>query len=298
MMDFLRRRCCAVVLISLVGCGVTTNAARSAWLNDVRSTETLVWSDEFNGSTAGSTAQSAPDIQNWTYDTGNGGWGNHELETYCAYGSNTAPCDVKNPNAYVGGDGYLHIVTRNPANGVYTSARIKSQGLKSFQYGRMEARIKIPEGSGYWPAFWLLGNDIETAGWPSCGEIDVMENVGKTPHSVSGSIHGDGINKTTVYTLDHDAKFGDAFHIFGILWSPGEILFYVDSPTNIYATYTRDKMPHGSVWPFDSQKFFFILNVAVGGNWPGSPNATTAFPQEMLVDYMRVYAESAGIPAQ
>jgi len=293
MKSFLRRHSCAFFLICLVGCGVTTNAARNAWLNDV-STETLVWSDEFNGA-----AQSAPDTKNWTYDTGNGGWGNQELETYCAYGSNTAPCDVKNPNAYVGGDGYLHIVEHNPASGVYTSARMKTQGLQSFQYGRMEARIKIPEGQGYWPAFWLLGNDIETAGWPPCGEIDVMENVGKRPQSIMGSIHGSGINKTTVYTLDHDAKFGDAFHIFGILWSPGEILFYVDSPTNIYATYPRDKMPHGSVWPFDSQKFFFILNVAVGGNsGGGSPNATTVFPQEMLVDYVRVYAEPAGIPAQ
>lgn len=251
-----------------------------------------MWSDEFNVATT----PSAPNPENWTYDTGAGGWGNGELETYCAYGSTAAPCDAKNPNAYVGTDGYLHIAARNPANGVYTSARLKSEGLQSFQYGRLEARIKMPEGQGFWPAFWMLGDSINSTPWPACGEIDIMESVGSTPSTNYGSIHGTGFTGTqigTATTLANGAKFGDAFHTFGIVWSPKLMKFYVDSPTNVYATYTPASLPQGAVWPFDAGKFFFILNVAVGGSWPGAPDKTTVFPQEMLVDYVRVYAEPA-----
>jgi beta-glucanase (GH16 family) len=252
--------------------------------------ERLVWSDEFNGATG----QSAPNPRNWTYETGAGGWGNKELETYCAYGSATAPCDPSKPNAYVGRDGYLHIVARSSGSGVYTSARLKSEGLKSFQYGRIEARIKMPKGQGMWPAFWTLGDDIERVPWPACGEMDIMESVGSKPSTNYGSIHGTGFTGTligTSYTLPGNAKFADAFHTFGILWSPKQIAYYVDSPANVYATYTPASLPQGAVWPFDKGKFFFLLNVAVGGAWPGPPDATTVFPQEMLVDYVRVYAE-------
>lgn len=253
--------------------------------------EALVWSDEFNEATA----PSAPNSHNWTYDTGPARW-NNELETYCGYDSSTAPCDAKNPNAYVGTNGYLHIVARSPSSGVYTSARLKSEGLRSFQYGRIEARIKMPEGQGMWPAFWMLGNDISTVDWPACGEMDIMESVGKLASTNYGSIHGTGFTGTaigTAYTLPNNARFGDAFHTFGILWSPKVLKYYVDSPTNVYATYTPSSLPQGAVWPFDAGKFFFILNVAVGGDWPGSPDKTTVFPQEMLVDYVRVYAEPA-----
>ncbi|MFZ0663081.1 MAG: glycoside hydrolase family 16 protein [Acidobacteriaceae bacterium] len=254
--------------------------------------ETLVWSDEFNGATA----PAAPNRLNWTYDTGAGGWGNSELETYCAYGSSTAPCDPSNPNVYVGTDGYLHIVARNPASGVYTSARLKSQGLQSFQYGRIEARIKMPAGQGMWPAFWMLGDNITTHPWPACGEMDIMENIGSQPSINHGSIHGTGFTGSaigTAYTLTSGQKFSDGFHTFGIVWSPKSIKFYVDSPTNVYATYTPASLPQGAVWPFDDGKFFFILNTAIGGAWPGSPDKTTVFPQEMLIDYVRVYAEPA-----
>ncbi len=278
MINFLCRGCCILICCLLVACGTDINAANNL------GPETLVWSDEFNSNSA----QSAPDSKNWTYDTGASGWGNQELENYCAYGSNTTPCDAKNPNAYVGNDGYLHIVARNPANRVYTSARLKTQGLQSFQYGRMEARIKIPEGQGFWPAFWMLGDDMSSAGWPACGEIDIMENVGKTPYSISGSIHGPGLNKTVPFVLSD--KFGSGFHTFGIVWSPSKMMFYVDSLNNVYATYTSANLPSGAVWPFNEEKFFFVLNVAVGGNWPGPPDATTTFPQEMLVDYVRVYS--------
>jgi len=154
---------------------------------------TLVWSDEFANST-GSPAQPNPLV--WTYDTGNGGFGNQELENYCAWGSTATPCSTTQPNAYVGTDGYLHIVAEQPSAGVYTSARMKSVGLFSFQYGRIEARMKLPEGQGLWPAFWLLGNNIATINWPACGELDVMEHIdGSNPQNVGydwvqGSVHG------------------------------------------------------------------------------------------------------------
>jgi beta-glucanase (GH16 family) len=252
--------------------------------------EVLVWSDEFNGA-----ANSRPDPVNWTYDVGASGWGNKELETYCAWASNTDPCNASSPNAYVGGDGYLHIVARAPRDGVYTSARLKSDGLKSFQYGRIEARIKIPEGQGIWPAFWMLPDDIATVGWPAAGEIDIMENIGKEPSIYHGSLHMTGSDLSEQYSLPHGAKFAAEFHIYGMLWTPGHIQFYVDSPANIFATFNAADLPKGAHWPFDSRKFFVLLNVAVGGSWPGSPDATIHFPQEMLVDYVRVYSAPAGI---
>ncbi|HEX5235454.1 MAG TPA: glycoside hydrolase family 16 protein [Silvibacterium sp.] len=293
MKTLIHRLGCIPLLVLLAACGGAATSSMDKGNSSAGSgvtKETLVWSDEFNGATA----PGAPNPQNWTYDTGAGGWGNSELETYCAYGSSAAPCDAKNPNAYVGTDGYLHIVARNPASGVYTSARLKSQGLQSFEYGRIEASVKMPEGQGFWPAFWMLGDDINSKPWPACGEMDIMESVGNKASTNYGSIHGTGFTGTAVgtgYTLPNGAKFEDAFHTFGILWSPKLIKFYVDSPTNVYATYTPASLPQGGVWPFDAGKFFFILNDAVGGAWPGSPDKTTVFPQEMLVDYVRVYAE-------
>lgn len=292
MVKFARRLSCVSMCWFLAACGSGLSVASKSGASGSSSPnqETLVWSDEFNGTTS----PSAPNPKNWTYDTGGGGWGNSELETYCAYSSNSAPCDPNQPNAYVGSDGYLHIVARQPASGTYTSARMKSQALESFEYGRIEASIKMPAGQGFWPAFWMLGDNIATVNWPACGEMDIMESIGKMPSTNYGSIHGTGFTGTaigTAYTLPNNTKFANAFHTFGIIWSPKKLQYYVDSPTNVYATYTPSNLPQGAVWPFDSGKFFFILNVAVGGSWPGSPNATSVFPQEMLVDYVRVYAE-------
>ncbi len=249
----------------------------------------LIWSDEFNGP-----AKSQPDPNNWTYDMGASGWGNQELETYCAWASHAPPCNAANPSAYVAGDGYLHIVARDLGKGVYTSARLKTQGLKRFQYGRIEARIKIPEGQGIWPAFWMLGDNIATVDWPACGEIDIMENIGKRPSTVYGSIHAPRGDLTNSFSLPNDQKLASAFHTYGIIWSPQLLQFYIDSPTNIFATYTPADFPKTAGWPFDSGKFFIILNVAVGGKWPGNPDATSIFPQEMLVDYVRVYGQAQG----
>jgi beta-glucanase (GH16 family) len=259
---------------------------------------TLVWSDEFSNSTS---ANAAPNPQVWTYDTGTDCCGNNELETYCAWGSATAPCNPANPNAYVGTDGYLHIVAQQPTAGtaVYTSARLKSQGLFSFQYGRIEARMMLPESQGMWPAFWLLGNNIATVNWPACGELDVMEHIdgSNTPFGgpgngaapgydwVQSSVHGTNLNGGTPYTVSGFSAA--AWHTYGMIWSKGKIQYYVDTPASIYETFTPTTQT--GTWPFDSGPEFVIMNLAVGGDWPGSPNATTGFPSQMVVDYVRIY---------
>ncbi|HVJ08037.1 MAG TPA: glycoside hydrolase family 16 protein [Acidisarcina sp.] len=275
-------------LILCLGCGGVVCAAP---LSPATQQEALLWSEDFNA-----TAPSAPNPAVWTFDTGVGGWGNHELEHYCAYGSSKPPCDPAQPNSFVGTDGYLHIVARKDARDNYTSARIRTKGLKSFQYGRIEARIKMPVGQGIWPAFWMLGDRISSVGWPACGEQDIMETIGSTPSVNHGSVHGPGFTGGILgqsYTLPGTAKFSDDFHIYGMIWTAKKIAYYIDSPGNVYATFTPDSLPAGAVWPFDNGKAFFILNVAVGGDWPGPPNATTVFPQEMLVDYVRVWSAPA-----
>lgn len=289
MNPLLRAAICFLGCMVLNACGGSSPAVLPGAPKTVTQ-ETLVWSDEFTSSAA----ESQPNPANWTYDAGAGGWGNAELETYCAYGSSSTPCDPSEPNAYFGNDGYLHVVARNPGNAVFTSARLKSQGLQSFQYGRIEASIRIPEGQGMWPAFWMLGDDISTSPWPACGEFDIMENIGDDLSTIYGSIHGTGFTGNLIsnrYTLPDHQSFAGGFHTYGLLWSPQKVRYYVDNPGNVYATETPASLPQGAVWPFDHGKFFFILNVAVGGSWPGAPSATTQFPQQMLVDYVRVYAE-------
>lgn len=245
---------------------------------------TLAWSDEFSGPDG-----SAPDPSKWTYDLGGGGWGNNELESYTnrlenSYidGGNLVIQALK--ESYTGPDG----VARN-----YTSARLKTQGLFSQRYGRFEARIKIPYSQGMWPAFWMLGDNVGQMGWPSCGEIDIMENVGKEPSTIHGTVHGPGYSGANgiaaAYTLPSGQRFADDFHIFAVEWQPHEVRFYVDG--DLYQTVTPSSLPAGQTWVFD-HPFFIILNVAVGGGWPGSPDSSTVFPQTMLVDYVRVYTEA------
>ena len=249
--------------------------------------EHLVWSDEFNG------PNSIPDPTNWTFEIGGNGWGNHELETYCAPSSAQLPCKAAQPNAAVS-DGYLHITARRDAAGKWTSARMTTKGLQSFQYGRIEARIKIPAGAGVWPAFWMLGDDIGQRPWPACGELDIMENIGKEPTKIHGSVHGTGFTGTPLSTITQLASgedFAAAFHTYGLIWSPGEVQYYVDDPSHPYATYTRADLPAGAVWPFDDGRYFFLLNLAMGGDWPGPPTAATPSTEEMLVGYVRVYQD-------
>jgi beta-glucanase (GH16 family) len=260
---------------------------------------TLVWSDEFSNST---TANAQPNPLVWTYDTGNSGFGNNELEDYCAWGSNASPCSAASPSAYVGTDGYLHIVAQQTTPGVYTSgaftsARLKTQGLFSFQYGRFEVRAQVPEAQGFWPAAWLMGNNITTVDWPACGEMDVLERINavKSPDWNEGSVHGTGFTGNaglgTVFNFPA-GQTAAGWHTYGMIWSPGSVAYYIDDPTQPYVTYTTASLTGlaGAVWPFDAgQSNFIILNLAVGGDWPGSPNATTPFPSQMLVDYVRVY---------
>jgi len=243
---------------------------------------TLAWSDEFDGP-----AGARVDATRWVSGTGGHGWGNQELEYYTDRGR----------NASLSGDGSLVINALQERyqgpDGVardYTSARLKTQGLFQQTYGRFEARIKVPRGQGLWPAFWMLGANIGEVGWPQCGEIDVMENIGKEPGTVWGSLHGPGrsggnaLNKS--YVLPGGAHFADAFHVFAVEWEPGAVRWLVDGVP--YETRTPADLPPGTPWVFD-RPFFLLLNVAVGGSWPGSPDATTAFPQAMTVDYVRVY---------
>jgi beta-glucanase (GH16 family) len=254
---------------------------------------TLVWSDEFTNTTG---ANAQPNATVWTYDTGAGGWGNDELEDYCGWNSSTSPCSTASPNVYVGTDGYLHIVAEQPSAGVYTSARVKTEGLFSFQYGRFEVRAQVPEAQGFWPAAWLMGNNIDTVDWPACGEMDVLERIDAagTPDWNEGSIHGTGFTGGSLGTA-YDFSSGQTasgWHTYGMIWSKGSVAYYVDNPAQPYVTYTTSSISglSGAVWPFDGgQSNFILLNLAVGGSWPGEPNGSTPFPSQMLVDYVRVY---------
>jgi beta-glucanase (GH16 family) len=185
--------------------------------------------------------------------------------------------------SYTGADG----VTRE-----YTSARLKTQKLFTQAYGRFEARIKIPAGQGMWPAFWMLGEDIPVVGWPKCGEIDIVENIGKEPGTVHGSLHGPSTagatsDLTATLSLAAGKNFSDRFHVYAVEWEPTSVSFYVDATR--YATFASSQWPAGGTWVFN-HPFFLVLNVAVGGDWPESPDATSNFPQVMQVDYVRVYS--------
>jgi beta-glucanase (GH16 family) len=253
----------------------------------------LVWSDEFNNASG---INAPPDPHTWTFDTGKSGFGNHELETYCPWDSNTDPCSTENPNVYVGTEGFLHIIAREWSPGVYTSARIKSQNLFSFQYGRLEFRAQVPETQGFWPAAWLLGNNIAAVNWPACGEMDVLERVNGAaiPDWNEGSIHGIGFTGTklgTVFKFPSGQKAAE-WHTYGMIWKKGSVAYYVDDPRHPYVVYTPGSIESiaGARWPFDDgEGNFILLNLAVGGDWPGSPNASTRFPSELLVDYVRIY---------
>lgn len=241
-------------------------------------TWTLSWSDEFDGS-----AGSSPDPTKWTFDigTGSNGWGNAELEYYTNRPS----------NVQLSGEGTLVITARREsyAGSGFTSARLKTQGLFSQKYGRFEARIQTPSGPGIWPAFWLLGDNINEVSWPQCGEIDIMEQRGQQPAITHGSVHGPGYSGANALTKPYalmEGRFDTGFHVYAIEWGPDYIDFYVDE--YLYQRIQPNDLP--GEWVFD-QSFFIILNVAVGGNYVGYPTTETPFPQQMIVDYVRVYKQ-------
>jgi outer membrane protein assembly factor BamB/subtilisin family serine protease len=240
------------------------------------------WRDEFY-----QYAGTGPIAGNWTYDLGGGGWGNQELETYTSDRENSF---IAVDAAALDGRAMVIRAVRTLA-GTYTSARLKTQGLFNVSSGRIEARMKLPQGQGIWPAFWMLGANIGTVGWPACGEIDIMEYLGHETARTYGTIHGPGYSGASSIgsstTLPSMTSLADGYHIYAVEWSPGEIKWSLDG--TVYFTTTPASLPPGATWAFNNNPHFLLLNLAVGGQWPGNPDSTTVFPQEYRIDYVRVY---------
>ncbi len=258
-----------VIMAPGTGCSSDDGDGATQWV--------LAWQDDFNGP-----AGQLPNAKNWRFDIGGSGWGNNQLEY-----------DTDRPeNVSLDGQGRLAITAREESylGNNYTSGRINTNGLFSQNGGRFEARILLPVGQGIWPAFWLLGGNFADVGWPDCGEIDIMEYRGQEPAVLHGSLHGPGYSGgaalTTRYALPGGLGFNDEFHVFAIEWEASRISWYMDDVR--YLTITPSDLPASSRWVFD-HPFFIILNVAVGGNFVGPPDASTTFPQTMLVDWVRVY---------
>jgi beta-glucanase (GH16 family) len=248
---------------------------------------TLTWSDEFNGPDG-----SAVDATKWKHDVGGTGWGNNELEYYTD----------GTQNAVVEGGNLVVTATNQGASQYkcsygtcqYTSARLLTQGLFAQQYGRFEARAQMPTGKGLWPAIWALGDNINTVSWPACGEIDFMETIGTDISTNHGSLHmPSSYGPSGTFKLPNGASFADAFHTFAFEWEPGTVRFYVDD--QLYETQDKSAVPSGDTWEFD-HPFFLLINVAVGGQWPGSPDSTTTFPQTLKVDWVRAYQRDGTEP--
>ncbi|MFF4157131.1 family 16 glycosylhydrolase [Streptomyces sp. NPDC001678] len=247
----------------------------------------LVWSDEFRGP-----ARHRPDRAKWSFDRGGEPqWGNHEWQYYTDRPGNVS----------LDGHGNLAVTARHervrevrgkkcgfgPCD--ITSGRLTTKGKFARAYGRFEARIKIPKGQGLWPAFWMLGANVDKVTWPGNGEIDVMEALGRQPNTVHGTIHGpgyvaQGIENHT--TLGRGGSLADGFHTYRVDWMPGKVTWYLDGKP--YGTACAGQLKHGQKWVFD-HPHYLLLNLAVGGDWPGPPDRSTPFPARMLVDYVRVY---------
>lgn len=235
----------------------------------------LVWQDEFNGSSI--------NTSNWGFEIGDGcpdlcGWGNNELEYYRA------------ENAWLG-DSTLTIEAREESFGGrdYTSARMISREKQFFQYGRIDIRALMPRGQGMWPALWMLGKNHGSIGWPGCGEIDIMEMIGESESTCYGTAHWDDGQGHASYgqsTAVSTYSLAEAYHVFSIIWDESSIKWLLDDEVYNELNITDPQMSEFH------QEFWFILNVAVGGNWPGNPDATTVFPQKMKVDYIRVFQET------
>lgn len=283
-----------VVIVGLIASYALEGCASSGSVSSARLTPTiarttptataipqgLIWSDEFDGPKG-----APPDPSKWSPRIGGEGWGNEQLDY-----------DTDNQNVYQDGQDNLVIEARqeDPARShcwygpcQYTSAQITTRDHFTFTYGRLEARIKLPSGQGIWPAFWLVDSNCATSWRPSCGEIDIMENIGKEPSTNYGTAHGPGYFSGS-YTLPHGI-FADDFHIFALQWDPNHLYFFVDGIN--YYTANRATVANQAYWVYD-HPFFITLDIAVGGDWPGSPDYTTVFPQKMYVDYVRLYANT------
>ncbi|MGN7166320.1 RICIN domain-containing protein [Paenibacillus cellulositrophicus] len=261
----LKKGLCGIIMVSLLIAlfPVKQVSAAPNWK--------LVWSDEFDGT--------ALNRSNWTPEigTGSGGWGNNELQYYTD----------RSQNLQVTG-GNLVITARKESYGGmnYTSARIKTQNLKSFTYGKIEARIKLPSGQGLWPAFWMLGSNISTVGWPYSGETDIMERVNNNPF-VNGTVHWDAGGHAEYGRVSGNLDFSQ-YHVYSVEWDSKYIRWFVDGQQ-----FNEFYIENGTGNTEEFQRpFFLLLNLAVGGNWPGAPNDSTPFPAQMLVDYVRVYQDN------
>ncbi|HTC94928.1 MAG TPA: malectin domain-containing carbohydrate-binding protein [Terriglobales bacterium] len=256
---------------------------------------TLVWSDEFNGP-----AGSAPSGADWNFMHGKNP-ANGELEFYCPPGDNGAPCSAANPNVFEDGNGNLVIRAIRTPSGTWTSGRMNTQGKHQFQYGRIEARMKLVPGAGFWPAFWMLGTNIGSVGWPTCGEQDIMEWVPKyTPTTTSSTDHGPGYSGGNGigmrFTFPNGGRIDDAgYHTYGVIWSQNQLEYYRDDPTKPFFINTPARIPAGTQWVYN-HPFFILMNFAVGGGFPGAPNASSPSPADVLVDYVRVYVPGSGGP--
>jgi beta-glucanase (GH16 family) len=274
----------AAILVIFMGIGATQGASAAA----KKVVPTVLWQETYSGK-----AGVKPNAKIWQYNMGNGlGWGNNELEYYT------------NKAAQMSTDGKGHMVItasqvdlNNPSDNyitdycgqcVFKSARVYTRDQLSFQYGRIEARIQVPEGAGMWPAFWLLGVDRPScSGWPSCGEIDIMEVRGSTPNVAIGSIHGPGYSggssKSNYYYSPDNLSLGGGYHVFRIDWLPNSIKYYVDG--NLYGTETpKDVAPND--WVFNA-RFYMIMNFATGGNFDGSQLDTSIQSAKMSIDYVK-----------
>ena len=276
---------CVLLACSILLCASTAQAqlpapsSGPAWR--------LAWSDEFNGPDG-----SAPDPAKWSFELGGSGFGNHELETYTDRPANAQIADgnlvlTALQEDATGPDGALRH---------YTSARLRTAAHFAQRYGRFEARMRLPAAKGLWPAFWLLGADIPTLGWPRAGEIDIMENIGDS-FTVYSTLHGPGYSGghalSAKFALPTGQTVDAAFHLYALEWAPNDIKFFFDD--QLIAERTPASLPENSKWVYD-HPFFLLLNLAVGGDWPGNPDATTPFPQHMLIDYVRVYTKAPAPP--
>jgi beta-glucanase (GH16 family) len=269
-------------IISIIHSGCSNDNEPS--IDDTNAPEgfTLEWSDEFDGEEINSS--------NWTHEVGDGtayglgpGWGNDEKQLYTNVPANSK-IEVDDE-----GNSALVIIAEEEATGNYTSAKITTQNLQSFRFGKIEAKIKLPEGKGLWPAFWMLGDNITDIDWPGCGEVDILELIGDKPNTLYNNLHyttseNRHSEELGTYILN-SGKFSEQYHVFTIDWTPESITYFVD-----------DEQTHQILIESDMKEFlrsfYLILNIAVGGNWPGDPDATTSFPQKMYVDYIRVYSKN------